>query len=279
LFVSCGLSSASAQSYIVRMRGPLLAALLGLLLPVFVQSQANSPGATFDTPIDKKVVDFGLSSGNPPGGDRMRIKLSCYVYGNFMVKEYNDEGMKGAEWLAIAPITGQARPTCGQEHGPGEKVFGKGGEWTGYYWGTKGDYVFFTADDGWDGGMPFYVYDTKTEKKVFEDSSYEGKNWNPKPQPSPFNSLRVSAVQGDPLALTYLRVVEAGCDLHLDKSSCWEKVRKKFDIKSSLMPACSLYPDATTRMNSSLAYPVQVTLSEPPVVRTVAGPVKCWPVD
>ena len=262
------------------MKSPLLAAALALLLTASVQAQRDLQESTFDTPIETQVVDFGLSSANPPGGQNMRIKLSCFIYANFMVKEYNDEGMKGAEWLSIASITGQTPPACSQEHGQGEKVFGKGGEWTGYYWGAKGNYVFFSADDGWDGGIPFAVYNFKTGKKVFEDSSYEGGNWNPKPEPSPFNTLRVTTAEGHPLTLIYLRVVEAKCDLHLwEKEACWGRVRRKLGIKDARMPTCINYEKIDIRYDSAVAYAVKVLLSKPPVVRTIAGPVKCWPVD
>lgn len=258
-----------------------MAGLFVLLLSASTLSQTDTPDATFDTPIDKKVVDFGLSSANPPGRQTMRNRLSCYFYANFMVKEHNDQGMKGAELLTITPITGQAQPACSQEIGPGETVIGKEGKgWWGYYWGAKGNYVFFSAADGWDGGIPFAIYNFKTGKKVFEDSSYEGGNWNLKPEPSPFNSLRVTAVQSQPLTLKYLRVVEAKCDLHLwKKEACWSSVRRRLGLKDAKTPICSGYDDIDIRYDSAIAYPVEVSLTKPPVAKTTAGPVKCWPVD
>jgi hypothetical protein len=45
-------------------------------------------------PLKKKVVDFGLSEYNPPGGRNFRVKLRCFFYPNFMVKEYDNEGQK-----------------------------------------------------------------------------------------------------------------------------------------------------------------------------------------
>lgn len=46
-------------------------------------------------------------------------------------------------------------------------------EWVGYFKGAKGNLVFFDADDGINGGMPFVVYDSKTGKSVFKDSYYD----------------------------------------------------------------------------------------------------------
>jgi len=243
-----------AQSYIVSMRSPLLAALLALFLPASLLAQTDSPDATFDTPIEKKVVDFGLSSGNPPGGQNMRIKLSCYIYASFMIKEYNDKGMKGAEWMSITPITGQQAPPCSREHGPGEKVFKEeGDERLGYFRGVKGDYVFFTAADGINGGMPFSVHDSNTGKVAFADSAYWGGMWNKPPEPSPFNDLRVTSVPGQPLTLTYLRVVATECDLHLwKKDACWGRVRREFGIKDAQMPTCTGYDNIDTRTSLPL---------------------------
>lgn len=259
------------------MKSLLVAGMLVAVLLTSAWSQTDSPETTFDTPIEKKVMDFGPSSENP----RRRVTLSCYFYANFMVKEYNDEGMKGAQLLSITPITAQAHPACSQELGPSETIIGKEGKgWWGYYWGAKGNYVFFSAADGWDGGIAFAIYNFKTGKREFEDSSYEGENWNLKPEPSPFNTLRVTALQGHPLTLTYLRVVEAKCDLHLwMKEGCWSRVRRGLGIKDTRMPTCSGYDNIDIRYDSAIAYPVEVSLSKPPVIKTIAGPVKCWPTD
>jgi len=170
------------------------------------------------------------------------------------IKEYNDKGMKGAEWMSITPITGQQAPPCSREHGPGEKVFKEeGDERLGYFRGVKGDYVFFTAADGINGGMPFSVHDSNTGKVAFADSAYWGGMWNKPPEPSPFNDLRVTSVPGQPLTLTYLRVVATECDLHLwKKDACWGRVRREFGIKDAQMPTCTGYDNIDTRTSLPL---------------------------
>jgi hypothetical protein len=136
-----------------------VAALVGVLAVLGSVSVASAD--TFDTPLKTKVVDFGLSSSNPPGGRSFRVKLSCWSYPTFMVKEYNDEGEKGARWLAIVPVGKGAVPACTRAHALGEKII-KWPEWSGYFDGVKGNLVFFRADDGTDGGLPFVVYDFNT---------------------------------------------------------------------------------------------------------------------
>ena len=56
-----------------------------------------------------------------------------------MVKEY-DEGQKGAEWLAIVPITSKELPACVVSRETGDKLLGKGvggDDWCGYFWGAN----------------------------------------------------------------------------------------------------------------------------------------------
>jgi hypothetical protein len=99
----------------------LLAFLAGLGQPVSAQESASRSvvsGDYFDIPMKKKVVDFGPSPYYP--GGNVRIKLSCYFYPSFMVKEY-DEGQEGAEWLAIVSFEEGITPACTQSHLVGER--------------------------------------------------------------------------------------------------------------------------------------------------------------
>jgi hypothetical protein len=91
--------------------------------------------------------------------------------------------------------------------------------------------------------------------------------------------MRVFEEKDGQFSLKYLRVVKAGCDLHTEKSSCWEAVRKKFELQATQMPVCTEYNGFATRGESAMAYPVEVTLFPKPLIRSIAGPVRCWPVD
>lgn len=246
--------------------------LLALRLPTFA---SVAPADSFDAPLKKKVVEFGPSPYYP--GGNVQIKLSCYFYATFMVKEY-DEGQKGAEWLAIVPIKEGMVPVCARSHGPGERVIEKP-EWGGYFKGAKGCLVFFNDADGANGGLPFVVYDSRTGRKIFEDSAYDSSMWKKKVEDSPFNRLRVSSALDGQLSLKYLRVVEAGCDLHTEKAFCWEQVSKKLALGSGQVPVCSGYKSIPTRWTSAVACPVEVSLFPQPAFKAIAGPVKCWPVD
>jgi hypothetical protein len=231
----------------------------------------------FDEPAATKIVDLGPSPYYPNAKTAPRVKLSCYFFPTFMVKEY-DEGQKGAEWLAIVPISSKELPACGVSRGTADKLLGKavgGDDWEGYFWGAKENFVFFTSADDADGGVLFAVYDSSTGEKVFEDTAYDSSSWDKKDQNSPFNRLRISSVQDGPLFLKYLRVVEAGCDLRTKAVDCWDRVRLKLNLKTTKMPVCTGYQGYSG--DSIVAYPVSVFLAREPVVTTVDGPVKCWP--
>ena len=250
--------------------------LLIALSALFCASPACAD--SFDKPLKKKVVDFGASDNNLPGRTNFRVKLYCYFYPTFLIKEYNNEGEKGAEWVAIVPIQNGTAPACVRTHSAGERIL-KYPEWGGYFNGVKGNLVFLNNEDDIDGGMPFTVYDFRTGKRIFQDSAYDSSMGTQKPPRSPFNHLRFSGNQDSNLTITYLRVVEAECDLHSEKTACWEQVRKKLDLKDAAMPVCTSYENVSDREVSAVAYPVEVSLFPQPVTKTIAGPVKCWPID
>jgi hypothetical protein len=227
-----------------------------------------------DKPLKKQVVDFGPSPYYP--GGKVRINLTCYFYAKVMVKQY-DAGQKGAEWLAFTSIEKAGAPACNDSHGPGEKLID--GEWSGYFKGVKGDLVFLDAADGVNLGLPFAVYDSSTGGKIFEDSAYDSRIENRKVAASPFNHMRVTTAADGTSSLTYLRVVEAGCELHFQKASCWPQVKEKFKLKNAQAPVCSRYKNVPPPAEPALAYPVEVSLSPKPTIKTIAGPVRCWPMD
>ena len=252
-----------------------------LAIAVALAATFNGVGAEpwsadgMDKPIKKEVVDFGPSPYYPAG--RVRIKLTCYFYAKLMVKQY-DAGQKGAEWLSFTPIQKAGAPVCVESHGPGEKVI-DGGEWSGYFRGVKGNLVFLDAADGTDLGIPFAVYDSVTRKKIFEDSAYDSRIENREVEQSLFNRMRVATAADGTVILKYLRVADAGCDLHAKKVTCWEDVRKKFDLKNLQPPVCVRYKNLPTAWESAIAYPVESSLSVKPETKTIAGPIRCWPAD
>ncbi|MBZ5490733.1 MAG: hypothetical protein LAO76_07360 [Acidobacteriia bacterium] len=250
---------------------------------------------SFDKPLTKKVVHLGPSGANPAVKlqPKTRRKVTCYYYPGFMVKEV-DLGEKGAERLAIVPAGKTAVP-CVRARSRTEKVVNPD-EWSGYFKGVKGSLVFFDADDGWNGGMGFAVYDAKTMKKIFEDVA--------------LGELKFSDASGPNVSIAYTRVVDGGCNLPKEQAACWSSIQKKFSLEAAATPGCKEgYEKSAQEMakarctgnpkadpqcvdkeiplarqqandaSSVISYPVSVVLGTNPTVRPVGGNVRCWPPD
>jgi hypothetical protein len=253
------------RRYIVGVK--LFGALLLVGCSLCAQTARGSLDEGFDEPLKKTVVDLGPSPYYRPT-QHVRKTLTCYAYSTFTVKQY-DEGQKGAE-LSIVP---SAHATCTRTHSKGEIVL-TWREWRGYFWGAKGTYAIFGAPDGEDGGLPFAVFDVKTGRKLFEDSSlldYYQEKLKIK------NTFRINSGTDGFLRLTYLRVVRVGCNLKAEAGECWKKARNEFGITQTDMPVCSGYELADRE--SAVVYPVSVLLTDSPQIRAVDGPVFCWPTD
>lgn len=228
-------------------------------------------------PYKKQVVDYGVPKDFP--GNPHHDQLMCFYYRSLMVKQLTNEWNKGALFLSFLRFD-QTRPACVEEHSPAEKVLGYP-EWGGYFRGlVKGELVFFDAEDGQGGGMPFAVYDSKTQKRIFEDNAYYVWMWNQKlrPRPSPFNDSRVRTTHDGNVVLTYLRVVRTECDIPNKGAECWPSLGQKLGIKTAA-PSCIRWEENQTAGASAVAYPVETLLFPTPVTKTISGPVVCWPAD
>jgi hypothetical protein len=230
-------------------------------------SRSESPGS-FDTPIKEVTVDIAPSpqNYNIPG------RLFCHYYPRVLVKEYAQDDHVGAE-LYILRTPGEL-PACELSPERGERPI----DWNGFLKGVKDDLVFFNGGEAFDGDLAFVIYDSITGKKLFEDLAYNGRE-----SAGDFSRMQVIPTTAGYL-LKYLRVATADCDLHSDGRACWEKVKAELDLKSDDMPVCTSYERVaemfgTDYVESRFSYPVEVTLSPAPTIRTVAGPVRCWPTQ
>ena len=261
--------------------------LSGFLAIMFAAVAAQ--GASFDVPTFKKTVDLGPSTAGPGA----RAKVTCYFFPHFMVKEV-DRGEKGAERLAIVP--GKAKVhTCSRLREAGEKEVNSD-DWTGYFKGVKGDLVFFDADDGWNGGIGFAIYDSRTGNKIFDDTA--------------LGPLEFADTQDKTVVVRYTRVADGGCAVPKEAAACWDAIKKKLTLDAVGAPDCKAdyeksaeaiakgrcqaqnaasekcldkeLPLARTQAAGStsvIVYPVELVLGPSPTVRPVAGDIRCWPAD
>lgn len=246
--------------------------------------------ASFDQPVLKRTVDLGPSPARR--GDH--AKVTCFFYRHFMVKEV-DLGEKGAERLAIVPTDKTTDRACTRRHDPGEREINSD-DWSGYFKGVKGNLVFLDADDGWNGGLGFAIFDARTAKKIFDDVA--------------LGELKLIDRSDRTLAIQYTRVADGGCVMLKDAGACWEKISTKLGLDGREAPDCKAGYEKSARemakgrcqaqhadnaqclekelplaesqaadAPSVIVYPVELVLESEPVVHPVAGDLRCWPSD
>jgi hypothetical protein len=240
-------------------------------LTVCVAAFAAAGAAPFDTPIDKKVIALPADPANP----RAKPNRTCFTYPGFVVKQV-DLGEKGAAELSITSFTNKAPPCAAKI--AGETII-DWKDWSGYFAGAKGPFVFFDADDGLNGGMPFAVFRAQTGKKLFEDTSRLDE------------ALKSVAVVDGALVMHYGRVWPAPCSLMSDGKACWKKIMAATGLADPARPDCTkAYQEEITRFpkyakkiptyKSVIAYNVEGRyVAGKLALKPEAGPVTCWLED
>jgi hypothetical protein len=191
---------------------PGLAALALILLGAVPACAAES---VFDPPSDIKTQTFLETK------DAGKTTLTCNYYPHFMVKQI-DEGEVGASQLSIVPVADGANPPCRRDNLPAEKIV-KPDDWSGYFKGVKGDFVFFDAEDGVNGGLGFAVF-TPDANKLFEDSAR--------------GALESATLAGGKLTLRYTRSFTGECSEPHDGAKGWERIAAAAGIDKAAKPDC-----------------------------------------
>jgi len=208
-----------------------------------IAANAAAGDASFDTPL--KVVHVAL----PPDKDNpdARPEVRCSYYARYMVKEI-DLGEIGAYQLSIVPAAHRP-PACRKANGPDEKIV-SADDWTGYFKAAAGDYIFFDAEDGWNGGLGFAVF-TPGARKLFDDVAKGG------------IAVIQAAGQYRDLAMRYRRVYGAKCSLGGAKAAaCWKTIAQQTGIDAPMPDCRALYAQEQKR-TPKLA---QQVLTDPAVV-------------
>jgi hypothetical protein len=179
-------------------------------------AKAAAP-SVFDAPL--KTMKVALPA-NEVGA---KPKLTCSIYAHFMVKQV-DDGEVGAAQLSIIPLAAGAKPVCQRKNVAGEKVVNPS-DWSGYVKGVKGDYVFFDADDGVNGGLGFAIVAAATAKKLFEDSA--------------MGNLKSVTLAGGVLTIRYARSFAGDCSVPHEGAACWSKIAAAAGETGAKQPDCA----------------------------------------
>ncbi|RFB94948.1 hypothetical protein B5K11_08175 [Rhizobium leguminosarum bv. trifolii] len=232
-----------------------------LIVAAFVSvAGASENAAAFDKPIKVDVVTLPKDELNPDA----KPKITCSRYPTFMVKEV-DLGEVGAEKLALLAADAPCERTSERE-----RVIA--GDTAGYLMGVSGGFVFFRAADGWNGGLPFVVYDAATGERLLDDS-LEGDD---------FAAIRSGTGE---LTLDFRRVYTASCSLYLERAACAKTIAA--DIGLSQLPDCTAAykaeikrsPDhagEVEKLPSVIVYPAELAYAAGDTSRrALEGPTAC----
>lgn len=204
-------------------------------VPCHFNEQGQHQPQHFDEPLTVDNKPLPKDKDNPDANP----VVNCYRFVGFMIKEV-DLGEVGAESLAVT----QPDAACERAAGKDEKPIKD--DLAGYFFGVKGNLAFFQASDGFNGGEPFVVFDTRTMKKLFDDS-YQGND---------FESLDVN---GTNVKISYRRVFSADCSLYLDGGACAEKVKKETGLGTAdaKLPDCGAAYDAEKKRTPKFAKDIE----------------------
>jgi hypothetical protein len=218
----------------------LTGAIMSLAL---LAEAAGAASSLYDKPVKMLRVKLPPDPENP----QARARVSCFYFARFMVKEV-DLGEVGAEQLSILPLAGGPETApCQRENAAAERVIDPR-DWSGYFDGVKGDYVFFSADDGWNDGVGFAVFGAGDGKKLFEDVARKG-----------FHAITTIPAG---LSLRYERVYGASCSLAEDKAGCWEKIRAETGLAGAPPDCLKAYQREQERVPKFAAE----TLKDPTII-------------
>lgn len=248
--------------YELRGKGEELQFAIGRMAPVTCRNAGEVTGQ-FDRSTRAEV-----ELAEKDTGFDMKGKLTCLRYPNFALKQL-DLGEKGAAGLYIASSEGpcQLNPTLDRKIED---------ETAGYLWGAVGPYAFFRRADGWNGGMPFVVYDARTGVRLMDDV-VSGE----------FTGL---TLVGEDLTLRYRRTFAADCSLLAAPDSCAAAIRQQLglaadrpmpDCRAAYQPAIDADPKAAKDIEawpSVIDYPVERKLSTSGTTfAAVDGELSCRP--
>jgi hypothetical protein len=191
------------------------AAILSAALCASSVLAAKPASSAFDPPIDTQ------KKAAPAIKDKPKATLTCTYYPHFMVKQI-DEGEVGAAQLSIIPSDASHKPACQRANVATEKVIDPR-DWSGYFEGVKGDYVFFNAEDGVNGGLGFAVFSVDG-KKVLEDVAH--------------GDLAGALLAGATLTLRYERNFAGDCSMPHAGEACWTKIVAATGLDPNSKPDC-----------------------------------------
>ena len=208
-----------------------------------------------------------------------------------MVKQV-DLGEEGAEQLSILPQLSKdhGQPPCLRANAKDEVLIDSK-TWSGYFEGVKGNFVFFVADDGVEGGLSFAVFSGSYGSKIFEDAAISDGRETAFTEMVAFDDSKAASESA--IKFSYRRVYVAQCSLRIDEKNCWSRIKQITGLTETSPPNCSAsyatlekkYPNDVKAFEtgaSVITYDVEAVLdSRNSAVRItpVSKVIGCYPAD
>ena len=224
--------------------------------------------APLDRPV--RVVKVPVTARIALAGDKFAddpATLTCSYYRDFVVKQVDNPNDKGADRLSFARFMDD-QPGCALEPVFGEVIIANAlvgssvvTAEAAYFLGALGDWAIFDADDGIGNGMPFTIYDTRTDKKIYLD-------------------MREGDLDVQPTVVRYRRLFQPDCSVLVD-AKCRRAVSNELGIKASFAALCRpAYAKAKVAENTPSAISVDGVLERSTLTYTAkqGGRVACWPM-
>ena len=263
--------------------------VLGLMIMGSLIFSAHSGAAEapklFDKPLREQHITPPLIPADSSQEEQSGV--SCWYYPGLMVKEVSLDGTKGAAQLSMVHISkGGVDPACRRENVDGEYIV-DAKSWSGHFRGVRQGYVFFSGDDGVNGGEGFTVYDD-SNTKVFTDVADTLSSIDPMLPP---RDPDLRPWYYSPLVLNYRKVYSAPCSMRSEPTRCWALIKRATGLTQSTAPDCdAAYKagemttppeglDSLRRDPSVIVYAVEAVIDGQGVARLVPkSPVlKCYP--
>lgn len=190
--------------------------LLGAALPLMLGAASAPAAGVFDEPVKTEKVALTPDPVNP----QAKAELSCFSYKGFFIKQI-DRGEVGAESISVVISKAFA---CSETRQEGEYVI-PAQQWSGYFLGVKGDYLFLSAPDGTNGGQGFAVFSILRRAKLFEDVAQ--------------GPITEATAKDDTLTLSYSRVYTSNCSVITGGAECGAAIEKSTGLAAASFSGCA----------------------------------------
>jgi hypothetical protein len=270
----------------------VLAGVIAIIAAGSAVSRETTVDPAFEKPVAVKRVRLGPAQTVPVSYKEIR----CSYFVGVMVKEWDEQEI-GDKEIAYVLTQGGVTPACQKAALPAEHKLPVD-DAAVYFLGYAGGAIFVTDADGANGTIGFYVFDLKTGRKRFTDTTKLD---------SKFAAI---SADGNALRLGYTRAMTGPCSVVVDGADCWARIARQAGFSGAPPDCAAGYREASQKFAeeacglqhsdkkkclaeqtarrtewdktpSVVAFDVTATVGpdDSVAVTPAGGPAQCWPSD